>query len=248
MGIGFKMSRYKLTIEYNGAGFSGWQIQPDARTVEGELEKAFSKILQKDIDLIGQGRTDAGVHARGQVAHVDLEDVKDLQKLIFGVNGLVGSEVYIHEIEEVHPEFHARFDAASREYAYTILKQPSPLQDHLAWSQIGELDCSKLLECADLLKGEFDFSGFSKFNEENFTTLCTIYKSEFEDMGDKWVYRISANRFLRNMVRRIIGTMVEVAKGKLSISDYSELLKNPEAEVKTFTAPAKALILQKVFY
>lgn len=242
------MPRYKLTIEYNGSGFSGWQIQPDARTVEGELEQAFSKILQEEIDIIGQGRTDAGVHARGQVAHVDLEQVQDLQKLIFGVNGLVGREIYIHRIEEVHSEFHARFDATSREYAYTILKKPSPLQDHLGWTQIGELDESKLYECAALLKGEFDFSGFSKFNEENFTTLSTIHTSFFEELDDRWIYRISANRFLRNMVRRITGTMVEVAKGKLSVKDFSELLQNPDADVKSFTAPAKALVLEKVFY
>lgn len=240
--------RYKLTIEYNGSGFSGWQIQPDARTVEGELEKAFSKILQRDVDLIGQGRTDAGVHARGQVAHVDIENVSDTQKLIFGVNGLAGREVYIHKIEEVDPEFHARFDATSREYAYTILKKPFPLQDDLGWSQTAVLDSSKLYECAALLKGEFDFSGFSKFNEENFTTLCTIHKSTFEEFDDKWVYRISANRFLRNMVRRITGTIVEVAKGKLTVSEFSELLKNPDADVKSFTAPAKALVLEKVFY
>ncbi|XWN37811.1 MAG: tRNA pseudouridine(38-40) synthase TruA [Balneola sp.] len=240
--------RYKLTIEYNGANFSGWQIQPEARTVEGELEKAFSKILQRDIDLIGQGRTDAGVHARGQVAHVDIENVPDAQKLIFGVNGLVGREVYIHKIEEVDSGFHARFDATSREYAYTILKDPSPLQEHLGWSQTAALDSSKLHECAALLNGEFDFSGFSKFNEENFTTLCTIHTSMFEESDHKWIYRISANRFLRNMVRRIAGTIVEVAKGKLTVSEFSELLKNPDADVKTFTAPAKALVLEKVFY
>lgn len=240
--------RYKLTIEYNGANFSGWQIQPDARTVEGELEKAFSKILQRDIDLIGQGRTDAGVHARGQVAHVDLVGVKDPQKLIFGVNGLAGREVYIQKIEKVHSDFHARFDATSREYVYTILKKTSPLLDHLAWAQTGAIENSKLLQCAELLRGEFDFAGFSKYNEENFTTLCTIYKSEFEEFDDRWIFRISANRFLRNMVRRIIGTMMEVGKGKLSVSDFSKLLKNPDSDVKTFTAPAKALVLEKVFY
>ena len=242
------MSRYKLTIEYNGAGFSGWQIQPDAKTVEGELEKAFSKVLQQDIDLIGQGRTDAGVHARGQVAHTDIPDVKDIKKLVFGVNSLVGNDIHIHAIEKVHKDFHARFDALSREYSYTILKKPSPLQDHFAWSQIGDLDSSKLHECAALLKGEFDFSGFSKFNEENFTTLCTINKSIFEESDDKWIYRINGNRFLRNMVRRITGTMVEVAKGKISVSDFKELLENPDADVKSFTAPAKALVLEKVFY
>lgn len=242
------MSRYKLIIEYNGKNFSGWQIQPDARTVEGELEKAFSTILQKDIDLIGQGRTDAGVHAKGQVAHVDLEDIEDLQKLIFGVNSMIGSEVYIHNVEQVKPEFHARFDALSREYAYTILKKPSPLLDEVSWTPSGEINGSLLSKCAALLDGEFDFSGFSKFNEENYTTLCTIQKSEFEELGDRWVYRIQANRFLRNMVRRIVGTMVEVSKGKIKLEDFEKLLKDPSAEVKSFTAPGKALTLKKVFY
>lgn len=242
------MARYKLTIEYNGAGFSGWQIQPDARTVEGELEKAFSQILQRDVDLVGQGRTDAGVHARGQVAHVDIVEVDDLQKLIFGVNGLAGNEVFIREFEKVDSEFHARFDASSREYAYTILKNPSPLQNHIAWAQLGNLDSTMLHKCANLLNGEFDFSGFSKFNEENYTTLCTILKSEFEEFEDRWVYHISANRFLRNMVRRITGTMVQVAKGKLTVDEFAELLNIPEADVKSFTAPAKGLVLEKVFY
>jgi len=242
------MSRYKLTIEYNGKNFSGWQIQPDARTVEGELEKAFSTILQKEVDLIGQGRTDAGVHAIGQVAHVDIDDVDDLQKLVFGANGLVGSEVHIHSVEAVHPEFHARFDAHSREYAYTILKTPSPLLDELSWTPSGEINGSLLLKCAELLDGEFDFSGFSKFNEENYTTLCIIEKSVFEEYDNKWIYRIRANRFLRNMVRRIVGTMVEVSKEKVKLEDFEKLLKDPSADVKSFTAPAKALVLEKVFY
>jgi tRNA pseudouridine38-40 synthase len=242
------MPRYKLTIEFNGENFSGWQVQPDARTVEGDLEKAFSTILQTDIDLIGQGRTDAGVHAKGQVAHVDLDNINDIEKLIFGVNGMVGREIHIHHIEEVHKDFHARFDALAREYSYTILKGPSPLKDNLGWMQIGDFDSSILIECAALLNGEFDFSGFSKYNEENYTTLCTIMKSEFEETNDKWVYRIRGNRFLRNMVRRIVGTMMEAAKGKLSTSDFQMLLDNPSADVKSFTAPAKALVLEKVFY
>jgi len=242
------MSRYKLTIEYNGKNFSGWQIQPDARTVEGELEKAFSTILQTNIDLIGQGRTDAGVHARGQVAHVDLQHIKDLQKLIFGVNGLAGSEIFIRSYEKVHAEFHARFDAHSREYVYTILKNPSPLLDDFSWTPSGEINGSLLLKSAKLLDGEFDFSGFSKFNEENYTTLCTIQKSVFKEYDDKWVYRIRANRFLRNMVRRIIGTMVEVSKGRTSLKDFENLLNEPNADVKSYTAPAKALVLEKVFY
>ncbi len=240
--------RFKITVEYLGTNFSGWQIQPDARTIEGELEKAFSKILQIDIDLIGQGRTDAGVHAKDQVAHFDVDKLDNPEKLIFGVNGLVGDEIQIHSIEKVHDEFHSRFDAISREYEYTILKSHSPLKQHMSWVAPRDYDPQKLYECAQLLKDEFDFAGFSKFNEENYTTLCEIFTSEFEEDEEKFVYRIRANRFLRNMVRRIVGTMMEVASDKLSVSDFEHLLNNPEADIKTFTAPAKGLVLRKVFY
>ncbi len=242
------MPRYKLSIEYFGANFSGWQVQPDAITVEGELEKAFSQILQQDVDLIGQGRTDAGVHAKAQVAHVDLENTPDPGKLIFGVNGLIGSEIQIKTIEEVHSEFHARFDASSRAYSYAVLKEISPLHEYISWFPGKGINESKLIECAELLKGEFDFLGFSKFNEENFTTICEIIESNWEVYNDKWVYHIKANRFLRNMVRRLVGTMVEVAKGKLAAEKFEQLLKNPKVQVKTYTAPAKGLVLEKVFY
>tara|TARA_R110000868_G_scaffold378658_3_gene644148 strand:- start:476 stop:1213 length:738 start_codon:yes stop_codon:yes gene_type:complete len=242
------MKRFKLTIEFDGTNFSGWQIQPNSRTVEEELEKAFSKILQQPIDLIGQGRTDAGVHAKGQVAHVDLPDTISPEKLLFGVNGMIGKEIHIHEIEEVDSEFHARFDAQYREYEYTILKNTSPLREQTSWFPHHSIDIQKVKECCALLKGEFDFSGFSKFNEDNYTTLCTILLSEIEDRSEEIVFRISANRFLRNMVRRLVGTMVEVGKGKMTISEFKEILENPASEIRTFTAPAKGLILAKIFY
>ena len=242
------MPRFKLTIEFDGTEFSGWQIQPDSRTVEEEIEKAFSKILQQPVDLIGQGRTDAGVHAKGQVAHVDLpEDIKP-SKLIFGVNGLIGSEIQIHSIEEVHPDFHCRFDAIYREYEYTVLKTASPLRNRHSWSPNTELDLNKIKDCAALLSGEFDFSGFSKYNEENYTTLCTILLCEIEEKEDFFIFRIRANRFLRNMVRRLVGTMVEVGKGKMDVLTFKNRLLMPEPSKKTYTAPAKGLVLTKVFY
>jgi tRNA pseudouridine38-40 synthase len=242
------MPRYKLTIEYDGTDFSGWQIQPDARTVEEEIEKAMSQILQEPIDIIGQGRTDAGVHAKGQVAHVDLADSIDKDKFLFGVNGLIGEEIQIHKIKEVHPDFHARFDAISREYEYTLLKKASPLGNRTAWWPGRDVNFRKLDECIHLLKGEFDFSGFSKFNEENFTTLCTILTAELEEKEEVFVFRISANRFLRNMVRRLVGSMIEVGKGKLLVSEFEEKLHTPESDVRTFTAPSKGLVLSNVFY
>ncbi|MDR9419736.1 tRNA pseudouridine(38-40) synthase TruA [Gracilimonas sp.] len=242
------MPRYKLIIEYDGTNFSGWQIQPDDITVEGTLEEAFSTVLQQEIDLIGQGRTDAGVHAKGQVAHVDLPDATDLEKLLNGVNKIVGEEIEVAHIEPVHDDFHARFDAIARQYEYTITTRNIPIMHRYAWSIYQPVDKDQLKECADLLKGEFDFNGFSKFNEDNWTTLCEIHDSKFEFDGEVIRYRIRANRFLRNMVRRLVGTMVHVGQGKKSIPEFREILENPSLKRPTHTAPAKGLILEKIFY
>ncbi len=243
------MPRYKLTIEFDGTDFSGWQIQPDARTIEGELERVFSKVLQQPVDLIGQGRTDAGVHARNQIAHVDLpHTLEELQSFLVGVNGLVGREIHISDIEQVEDDFHCRFDALYREYSYTMLKKPSPLQRRYAWELQGEYDMQLFYAAAALLQGEFDFAGFSKYNVENYTTLCTVLKSEILEIDEKIIYVIRANRFLRNMVRRIVGTMFKVAEGKLNLKEFEEILNNPGAKIHTFTAPAQGLILERVFY
>lgn len=242
------MKKYKLTIEYDGTDFSGWQIQPKDRTVEGVLEEAFSKVLQQDIDLIGQGRTDAGVHARGQVADVLIPKDKDLEKVLLGVNGLVGDEIQVMHFEEVPESFHSRFDAIGREYEYTITTRPMPLLRHTTWALRQPVELDILEDCAALLNGEFDFAGFSKFNEDNFTTLCDIQRSLFETEGEVIRYRIRANRFLRNMVRRLVGTMVRVAQGKMSMDDFKTALEKPDAEIPTYTAPARGLVLGKVFY
>lgn len=242
------MPRYKLVISYDGTNFSGWQIQPHARTVEQVLEEAFTTVLQIPVDIIGQGRTDAGVHARGQVAHVDLQEIIDPQKIIHAVNGMVGDEVYIQQINEVKADFHSRFDAIGREYLYTIITQPDPLKRNHSWNVRYNLDINKLRKCAKDIEGDHDFSGFSKYNEDNFTTICTILTASIETDGNAIYFRIQANRFLRNMVRRLIGTMVDVASGRLSQTDFMHLLQDPDADIRTFTAPAKGLILDKVLY
>lgn len=242
------MQKYKLTIEYDGTDFSGWQIQPDDQTVEGVLEQVFSKVLQQEIDLIGQGRTDAGVHARGQTAHVDLPEGTDINKLLLGVNGLAGDQIQIIGFEEVEAEFHARFDAIGREYEYTIMQRSMPLHRHFSWSLRQPADVEVLHKCAAVLKGEFDFAGFSKFNEDNYTTLCEIRRSEFEVEGEIIRYHIQANRFLRNMVRRLVGTMVRVAQGKMTFAQFEEALQDPQSNIPTYTAPARGLVLEKVFY
>lgn len=242
------MPRYKITIEYDGTDFSGWQIQPNAPTIEENLEKAFERICRESIDLIGQGRTDAGVHARGQVAHFDITSLDDPEKLIFGVNGLVMQEIRVQSIEEVAEDFHARFDAEWRSYSYRLLRKPSPLNQRYAWSLSSKADVRVLTTLSEIVSGEHDFAGFSKYNEENHTTICEVFESRFEDSGNELIYHIRANRFLRNMVRRLVGTMIWVAEGKLSIEEFKLLLNKPDSNIKNFTAPAKGLVLESVFY
>ena len=235
------MNRYLIEIEFNGTMYSGWQIQPNAVTIEGELEKAFSRILQTPIDLIGQGRTDAGVHASGQTAHLDLPDDVDIYKLIHGVNGLVGEHIHIKHIEPVKQDFHARFDAISRKYQYTILDYPSPLRIDKGWFSGNTIKLSELNACANMLIGEHDFDGFSKFNEENFTTICYVFNAKWVNEPNCINFEIEANRFLRNMVRRLVGTMMEVSRGKITLDEFAEILVNKAHAPAAFTAPAKGL-------
>ncbi|SMO66503.1 tRNA pseudouridine(38-40) synthase TruA [Gracilimonas mengyeensis] len=242
------MPRYKLTIEYDGTDFSGWQIQPNAITIEESLEEAFSTVLQQPVDLIGQGRTDAGVHARGQVAHVDLPEQADLEKLLSAVNRMAGDHIQIIDHQKVHADFHARFDAIARQYEYTLTTRSMPLMHRYTWPLRQPVELEKLHECAELLLGEHDFAGFSKYNEDNRTTLCTIQKSEFEIDGEVLKYHIRANRFLRNMVRRLIGTMVYVGQGKISKKTFRQILEKTAFKAPTYTAPARGLVLQEIFY
>ncbi|MFN1834278.1 tRNA pseudouridine(38-40) synthase TruA [Balneola sp. MJW-20] len=242
------MSRYKLTIEYDGSKYSGWQVQPNALTVEEVLENAFSTVIQQEVDLIGQGRTDAGVHARGQVAHTDLPDGTDIDLLIHRVNGMVGDHIAILEIEKAAEDFHCRFDALGREYVYQVIANKHPLLMDRSWYVYQQTDPELLWKCSELILGEHDFGGFSKTNEDNYTTLCTIQKAEWQIEGERWVFTIKANRFLRNMVRRLVGSMVWVAQGKMSTETFEDILKNSGNEDPSYTAPAQGLILQKVYY
>lgn len=212
------------------------------------MEKAFERILQQSVDIVGQGRTDAGVHAKGQTAHVDLPESLQLKKLFHGVNGLVGDTIQIVDWEPVHEEFHARFDAVYREYEYRVLKYNSPLFNELGWWPGKNPDLTLLQQAASLILGEHDFDGFSKFNPENYTTLCDITLSTWEEQEEMLIYRVRSNRFLRNMVRRLVGTMMEVATNKLTMQEFRALLLGEDSPNSAYTAPAKGLILKEVFY
>lgn len=242
------MPRYKLLIEYDGTQYSGWQRQPNANTVEEEIERALSQILQQPIDIIGQGRTDAGVHAEGQVAHFDSSKKLDKHRILFAMLGVLPSDIAVWDMEEVDDDFHARFSALSRQYRFQVITRPSPLWNRHAEMLLGDLDFNAMKDCAKQVKGTHDFESFTYSSEEQPSTDCEVTFSQFEFNDPLIVYRIRANRFVRHMVRRLIGTMLQVGQGKLTVNDFSDLLHKPSKNKSGHGASAKGLILEEVVY
>lgn len=242
-------SRYKLTFEYDGTDFNGWQKQPEGRTVQGVIEQALSTFYQQKVRLVGQGRTDAGVHARAQVAHSDLPSSYSISRLHRALSGLLPKDVALIEAQRVDEDFHARFHAKSREYQYLVLEKPSPLMRNFSWVACKPISVDLLRECAELIIGEHDFINFCiPPDEKDMTTICSINKSRWEKSDHKLIYEIEGNRFLRHLVRRLVGTMIRVSDGTLSMERFHELLSGEETDRKGHAAPAKGLTLTKVNY
>jgi len=243
------MRRWKLSFEYNGSGFSGWQKQPDARTVEGEIEKALSIYYQREIDIAGQGRTDAGVHARAQIAHADLPEEEKTTNLVHALRGLLPEDVALVSMEPVNDEFHARFNATSRTYSYHLMERYSPLERDRVWCCGYNLEIPVLEKLAESVKGDHDFINFCIPGEnEEQTTRSEITESHWERSDELLKYRIRGNRFLRHMVRRLVGTMVKTATGRMSENRFQELLHGKESAKKGHSAPAHGLYLESVSY
>ena len=242
------MPRYKLLIEYDGTRYSGWQRQPNANTVEEEIENALSQILRQRVDIIGQGRTDAGVHAEGQVAHFDFPKELEKHRILFALLGVLPRDIAVWDLEETDSDFHARFSALSRRYRFQIITRPSPLWNRHAEMILGDLDLNAMNECAKLVEGKHDFESFTYSSEEQPGTICEISLSRFHVGDPLIVYRVEANRFVRHMVRRLAGTMLQVGKGKISVQDFTDLLHKPSKDKSGHGASAKGLILEKVGY
>lgn len=241
--------RWKLTFQFDGSNFKGWQRQPDERTVEGVIEEAFSTLYQTDIDLIGQGRTDAGVHALAQTAHADLPDRYSADRIFHAMKGLLPEDVALMSAELVPADFHARFDAVSRAYKYQISPKPIPLNRQQYWFYDFSPDAGILHESSALIIGEHDFINFCLPSEAEFgTTICIISESRWEVHSGRFYYHIEGNRFLRHMVRRLVGSMINCARNKLNINDFHKLISGETVKKKGHAAPAKGLILKKVNY
>ena len=237
-----------MTIQYDGSDFHGWQVQAKGRTVQGDIETALTTIYPKEtIILIGSGRTDAGVHALAQVAHIELPNRLSPTELHQALNGNLKRDVRINSVVEADDDFHARFSATAREYEYHIVKNYSPITRKYATELKWNINPDLLHDCAALLLGEHEFTSFCKATAEVENKICTIYKAEWEERG-KYIFRICANRFLQHMVRYLVGTMLEVARGRFSVKDLKDLLNGKQSEAMVVRAPAAGLFLKNVFY
>ena len=236
-----------MLIEYDGTGFAGWQLQPKERTVQGEIEKALQTILKEQIRVTGAGRTDAGVHARGQVAHFDAAEPSNGINWTKAINSVLPEDIIVREVAEVTPDFNARFAAKSRTYRYQIHVGPTALERGHCWTVFYDLDFSSLEQCAASLSGQHDFSAFCS-EEERDERKATVLEAGWKKEGDFLYFDITASRFLRGMVRMLVGTMVEVARGFLSLETFQKLLENPEDKKGGPLAPAAGLFLMRVEY
>lgn len=239
--------RYLLELAYKGTKYHGWQIQPNSNTVQAEVNKALSIILQANITTLGSGRTDAGVHAKQQYIHFDYH--KELDAALIGkLNSVSPSDIAFYSIQKVDDNFNVRFDAVSRSYCYYIETTKNPFQTDLYYRFHQLLDINKMNEAAKLLLTHTDFECFSKVHTDVNTFNCTISLAEWRKVENKLEFRIQANRFLRGMVRAIVGTLLEVGQGKMKISEFQQVLKSNDRGKAGRSVPASGLFLTEVKY
>ena len=242
------MINYKITIQYDGTQYKGWQFQPEEKTVQGEIEKALLQIFKLDsINLVGSGRTDCGVHANHQVANFKAITNMQEDQIVKALNSKLSSDVIITNCKEVSDSFNARFSATNREYKYYINSFKTPFTRNHIWSIDWDINQSILIDCANEVKGEHKFEYFSKSSSETKNKFCNVKSSRWEFTEKTMIFTISANRFLQHMVRYLVGTMVEVSRGRYKIEDFIDLLNNRGFK-SVVKAPAHGLYLNMVDY
>ena len=244
------MSRYFVTFSYDGTRYHGWQIQPNGVSVQEKLQEALSTLLREPIVVTGAGRTDAGVHARMMVAHFDWEGaVIDGQQLAYKLNRLLPYDIAVSKVEPVSEEMHARFSAKSRMYRYYIHTVKDPFQRAYSCEIYYPLDFAKMNEAAKILTTYEDFGAFCKSGADVKTTFCDVTKAEWvQTSPTSWYFEIRANRFLRNMVRAVVGTLIEVGRGRLSIDDFKKVIEGKQRSDAGESMPGNALFLEDIVY
>jgi len=241
--------RYLLELSFNGTNYHGWQIQPNSITVQEVIEKALTVVLNQKIDVVGAGRTDAGVHATYFCLHFDYSSFIDDQKdFIFKLNSFLKSDIYIINLQIVSDDFHARFDALTRTYNYKLTTRKNPFLTDQAYYIRRDLDFDNMNLAALKLFNYTNFKCFSKSNTDVKTYNCSIKKAVWVYHNDCWIFEISANRFLRNMVRAIVGTLIEIGEDKHDISYLDTVIKSQNRGLAGYSVPAHGLYLVNIFY
>ncbi|MFY0643568.1 MAG: tRNA pseudouridine(38-40) synthase TruA [Bacteroidia bacterium] len=239
--------RYSLHIAYDGTDYSGWQLQPNALTVQEEIEAALSKVLNTKTVVQGCGRTDAGVHALDYVLHFD-SNTEPQEKFIFRMNQILPRSIAVKSIQEQSADFHARFDALERAYIYKIDFAKNPFLKDKSWHLYKKPDIQLMNDCCSILLEYDDFASFCKSGADNKTTICNLMEAKWIDMGDVYEFHIKANRFLRNMVRAIVGTMIDVGYKKTSSEEFRKIIELKDRTKSGKSAPACGLYLSEVKY
>ena len=243
------MKRYFISISYDGTAYHGWQVQPNGHSVQAELQRCLSTLLREEIAVTGAGRTDAGVHARCMVAHFDIEQPIDEGQLTYKLNRILPRDISVQKVWEVANDLHARFSAVSRTYHYYIHTQKDPFLRSYSCELHYSLDFAKMNEAAACLLQYEDFGAFCKSHTDVKTTLCQVTQARWVQQSSySWYFEISANRFLRNMVRAVVGTLIDVGRGRLTVEDFCKVVEGKKRTDAGESMPAHALFLEDVSY
>ena len=241
--------RFFITLSYDGTRYHGWQIQPNGDSIQQRLQEALSTLLRKSVEVVGAGRTDTGVHARMMVAHFYWEEAIDGKQLAYKLNKLLPGDIAVQEVRQVEDDMHARFSATSRTYHYFIHTRKDPFLQAYSWQIPFALDFEKMNEAAKVLLEYKDFTSFSKVNTDTKTNLCDLKEAFWEEVEPgQWRFTITANRFLRNMVRAIVGTLVEVGRDRINIEEMRHIIESKDRCQAGESVPGKALFLVDIKY
>jgi tRNA pseudouridine38-40 synthase len=244
------MVRYFIELSFRGTGYHGWQAQPNAPSVQAEIERVLGILTHSNIGITGAGRTDTGVHARYYVAHFDteMEIMTHVQNFIYQMNALLPTDIAVQNIRPVQTEAHARYSAVSRTYQYTIGKVKSPFDQDFAWQYTVPLNVAIMNEAAEILLKQTDFTSFCKLHSDVKNNICHIYEAEWIEKPEQLIFIIRGNRFLRNMVRALVGTMIDLGRNRLEIDDLYRILEGKNRSLAGFSVPAQGLALTDIQY
>lgn len=243
------MKRYFIHLAYNGKNYHGWQMQENAYSVQAEINEKLSLLLRKTINVVGCGRTDAGVHAREYFAHFEIDKLDFKPEELTGkLNNFLSQDIVIHRIFEVKPEMHARFSATSRTYRYYISRRKNPFLLGLSYFYHLPLNTVEMTKASQILLDYTDFTSFSKLHTQTNTNNCKISFAAWEETDEMLIFTITADRFLRNMVRAIVGTLLEIGKGKMEASDIKNIIEMKNRSEAGFSVPAEGLFLERIEY